>query len=64
MSAHEPMRPAFMRATALARHIGVSRASFYRHWKRRLTPYPAPGERVTLYDVREAEMLIRNGRAR
>jgi predicted DNA-binding transcriptional regulator AlpA len=60
MSAPQPAAPAFLRAAALARHLGISRPHFYRHWKRKLTPHPAGGK-VVVYDVAEAEALIRNG---
>jgi hypothetical protein len=52
-----------MRAIDLARHFGVSRCHFYRHWRRELIPYHAGGK-VVVYSTVEAEALIRNGKSR
>jgi hypothetical protein len=60
MSAPQAMSPAFLRASALARHLGISRAHLYRHLMRKLTPHRAGGK-VVVYDVAQAEALIRNG---
>jgi hypothetical protein len=63
MSAPQSTAPAFMRAVDLARHLGLSRAHFYRHVIKRLIPHRAGG-RVVVYSVAEAEALIRDGRSK
>jgi predicted DNA-binding transcriptional regulator AlpA len=55
--------PSFLRASELARFLGLSRAHLYRHVIKKLTPYRAGG-RVVVYSVAEATALVRDGGAR